>query len=148
MLLECRSAPFTVNMELFYFFSPDELIRSDCSSLSSLPLDDGESRSEHTKTSLSTAVIIVWGISGRESVSIVTGVCVLYTDDSDSASQRPRSRSVQGSPQLSPMRSLGTEYDVERQGCPRENHHNKNHSRWGNGFPASHCVSCKVLCDV
>ncbi|XP_074538449.1 FERM domain-containing protein 4B isoform X3 [Halichoeres trimaculatus] len=68
----------------------DELIRSDCSSLSSLPLDD---------------------------------------DDSDSASQRPRSRSVQGSPQLSPMRSLGAEYDVERQGCPRENHHNKNHSR-------------------
>ncbi|XP_045912584.1 FERM domain-containing protein 4B isoform X3 [Micropterus dolomieu] len=68
----------------------DELIRSDCSSLSSLPLDE---------------------------------------DDSDSVSQRPRSRSVQGSPQLSPMRSLGAEYDVERQGCPRENHHNKNHSR-------------------
>lgn len=32
------------------------------------------------------------------------------------------------------MRSLGAEYDVERQGCPRENHHNKNHSRWGNLF--------------
>ncbi|XP_059190046.1 FERM domain-containing protein 4B [Centropristis striata] len=68
----------------------DELVRSDCSSLSSLPLDD---------------------------------------DDSDGVSQRPRSRSVQGSPQLSPMRSLGAEYDVERQGSPRENHHNKNHSR-------------------
>ncbi|XP_076023063.1 FERM domain-containing protein 4B [Genypterus blacodes] len=64
----------------------DELVRSDCSSLSSLPLDD---------------------------------------DDSDSASQRPRSRSVQGSPQLSPMRSLA---DVERQGMPRDNHH-KNLSR-------------------
>uniref|UniRef100_A0A672J5A8 FERM domain containing 4Bb n=1 Tax=Salarias fasciatus TaxID=181472 RepID=A0A672J5A8_SALFA len=39
---------------------------------------------------------------------------------------RPRSRSVQGSPQLSPLRSLGAEYD----GAPsRENHHNKNHSR-------------------
>ncbi|XP_068454244.1 FERM domain-containing protein 4B-like isoform X3 [Clinocottus analis] len=66
----------------------DELIRSDCSSLSSLPLDD---------------------------------------DDSDGVSQRPRSRSVQGSPQLSPMRSLGAEYDAERQGSPRENH--KNYSR-------------------
>ncbi|XP_030277798.1 FERM domain-containing protein 4B isoform X2 [Sparus aurata] len=78
----------------------DELIRSDCSSLSSLPLDD---------------------------------------DDSDGASQRPRSRSVQGSPQLSPMRSLGTEYDVERQGCPRENHHSKNHSRLAfEGQEASH----------
>ncbi|XP_068997440.1 FERM domain-containing protein 4B isoform X3 [Embiotoca jacksoni] len=76
----------------------DELIRSDCSSLSSLPLDD---------------------------------------DDSDSAGQRPRSRSVQGSPQLSPMRSLGPEYDVERQGSPRENnHHNKNHSR---SEGSSHC---------
>lgn len=96
------------------------------------------------------AVIIVGSISKRESVSVVTGVCVLYTDDSDGASQRPRSRSVQGSPQLSPMRSLGTEYDVERQGCPRENHHNKNHSRWGNRFPAPPppCVSCKVSCDV
>uniref|UniRef100_A0A3P8TPR1 FERM domain containing 4B n=1 Tax=Amphiprion percula TaxID=161767 RepID=A0A3P8TPR1_AMPPE len=66
------------------------VIIADCSSLSSLPLDD---------------------------------------DDSDSAGQRPRSRSVQGSPQLSPMRSLGAEYDVERQASPRENHHNKNHSR-------------------
>ncbi|XP_068561320.1 FERM domain-containing protein 4B-like isoform X2 [Cebidichthys violaceus] len=61
----------------------DELVRSDCSSLSSLPLDD---------------------------------------DDSDGVSQRPRSRSVQGSPQLSPMRSLGPEYDAERQGSPRKNH--------------------------
>ncbi|XP_062248747.1 FERM domain-containing protein 4B isoform X1 [Platichthys flesus] len=69
----------------------DELIRSDCSSLSSLPLDD---------------------------------------DDSDGVNQRPRSRSVQGSPQLSPMRSLGADYDLDRQGCPRENHKNsKNHSR-------------------
>ncbi|XP_071750647.1 FERM domain-containing protein 4B [Centroberyx gerrardi] len=68
----------------------DELVRSDCSSLSSLPLDD---------------------------------------DDSDGVSQRPRSRSVQGSPQLSPLRSLGTEYDVDRQGSPRENHHHKNLSR-------------------
>uniref|UniRef100_A0A672YUS2 FERM domain containing 4Bb n=1 Tax=Sphaeramia orbicularis TaxID=375764 RepID=A0A672YUS2_9TELE len=53
----------------------------------------------------------------------------LSYDDSDSASQRPRSRSVQDSPQLSPMRSLGAEYDVERQGSPRENHNNKNHKR-------------------
>uniref|UniRef100_A0A672J5U7 FERM domain containing 4Bb n=1 Tax=Salarias fasciatus TaxID=181472 RepID=A0A672J5U7_SALFA len=36
---------------------------------------------------------------------------VIIADDSDSASQRPRSRSVQGSPQLSPLRSLGAEYD-------------------------------------
>ena len=59
----------------------------------------------------------------------------LHSDDSDSVSQRPRSRSVQGSPQLSPMQSLGAEYDVERQGSPRENHRNKNHSRWGNRHP-------------
>ncbi|CAL8319225.1 unnamed protein product [Merluccius merluccius] len=65
----------------------DELVRSDCSSLSSLPLDDGNS------------------------------------------SQRPRSRSVQGSPQLSPLRSLGAEYDVDRQASPRDNHHQKNLSR-------------------
>ncbi|XP_067382412.1 FERM domain-containing protein 4B isoform X1 [Channa argus] len=78
----------------------DELIRSDCSSLSSLPLDD---------------------------------------DDSDSVSQRPRSRSAQGSPQLSPMRSLGAEYDLERQGSLRENHNNKNHSRLAfDGEEASH----------
>eukprot|EP00066_Takifugu_rubripes_P001971 XP_003963544.2 PREDICTED: FERM domain-containing protein 4B-like [Takifugu rubripes] len=67
----------------------DELNRSDCGSLSSLPTDD---------------------------------------DDSD-VNQRPRSRSVQGSPQLSPMRSLGAEYDVEPQGSPRESHHKKAHSR-------------------
>ncbi|XP_030588449.1 FERM domain-containing protein 4B isoform X3 [Archocentrus centrarchus] len=74
----------------------DELVRSNCSSLSSLPLDD---------------------------------------DDSDSVSQRPRSRSVQGSPQLSPMRSLGAEFDLERQASPRDNH-SKNHSR-SEGSP--HC---------
>ncbi|KAM9750771.1 FERM domain-containing protein 4B isoform 3-T3 [Menidia menidia] len=67
----------------------DELVRSNCSSLSSLPLDD---------------------------------------DDSDGAGQRPRSRSVQGSPQLSPMRSLGADYDADRQGSLAGNHH-KNHSR-------------------
>ncbi|KAK5895012.1 hypothetical protein CesoFtcFv8_011642 [Champsocephalus esox] len=78
----------------------DELVRSDCSSLASLPLDD---------------------------------------DDSDGVSQRPRSRSVQGSPQLSPMRSLGIEYDVDRRGSPRENHLNKNHSRLAfEGQDASH----------
>ena len=53
-----------------------------------------------------------------------------HSDDSD-ASQRPRSRSVQGSPQLSPMRSLGAEYDTETPGSQRENHHNKAHSRLG-----------------
>ncbi|XP_035987621.1 FERM domain-containing protein 4B isoform X3 [Fundulus heteroclitus] len=74
----------------------DELVRSNCSSLSSLPLDD---------------------------------------DDSDVAGQRPRSRSVQGSPQLSPLRSLGAEYDVERQGSPAGNNH-KSHSR-SEGSP--HC---------
>ncbi|XP_034393359.1 FERM domain-containing protein 4B-like isoform X1 [Cyclopterus lumpus] len=79
----------------------DELVRSDCSSLSSLPLDD---------------------------------------DDSDGVSPRPRSRSVQGSPQLSPMRSLGVEYDAERQGSARENHQNKNHGRLAfEGQDASHC---------
>ncbi|XP_023262024.1 FERM domain-containing protein 4B isoform X1 [Seriola lalandi dorsalis] len=78
----------------------DELVRSDCSSLSSLPLDD---------------------------------------DDSDGVSQRPRSRSVQVSPQLSPMRSLGAEYDLDRQASPRENHNNKNHSRLAfEGQEASH----------
>uniref|UniRef100_A0A8C2ZZL4 FERM domain containing 4B n=1 Tax=Cyclopterus lumpus TaxID=8103 RepID=A0A8C2ZZL4_CYCLU len=53
----------------------------------------------------------------------------LHSDDSDGVSPRPRSRSVQGSPQLSPMRSLGVEYDAERQGSARENHQNKNHGR-------------------
>nr|XP_046253163.1 FERM domain-containing protein 4B-like isoform X3 [Scatophagus argus] len=78
----------------------DELIRSDCSSLSSLPMDD---------------------------------------DDSDGVSQRPRSRSVQGSPQLSPLRSIGAEYDADRQGSPRENHHSKNHTRLAfEGQEASH----------
>ncbi|XP_068600912.1 FERM domain-containing protein 4B [Brachionichthys hirsutus] len=67
----------------------DELIRSDCSSLSSLPMDD---------------------------------------DDSDGVSVRPRSRSAQGSPPLSPMRPLGAEYDVEKQG-PRDNHHHNTRSR-------------------
>lgn len=53
-----------------------------------------------------------------------------HSDDSE-ANQRPRSRSVQGSPQLSPMRSLGAEYDVETPASQRENHHNKAHSRLG-----------------
>lgn len=65
-----------------------------------------------------------------ESISLPWGL-LLYSDDSDGANQRPRSRSVQGSPQLSPIRSLGAEFDVETQGSPRENHHNKNHSRCG-----------------
>uniref|UniRef100_A0A665TVJ0 FERM domain containing 4Bb n=1 Tax=Echeneis naucrates TaxID=173247 RepID=A0A665TVJ0_ECHNA len=56
-------------------------------------------------------------------------VLLLRSDDSDSVSQRPRSRSVQVSPQLSPMRSLGAEYDLDRQGSPRENHNNKNQCR-------------------
>uniref|UniRef100_A0A8C5CA15 FERM domain containing 4B n=1 Tax=Gadus morhua TaxID=8049 RepID=A0A8C5CA15_GADMO len=43
------------------------------------------------------------------------------------SSQRPRSRSVQGSPQLSPMRSLGAEYEADRQAS--SNHHQKNLSR-------------------
>uniref|UniRef100_A0A3Q2CCN9 FERM domain containing 4Bb n=1 Tax=Cyprinodon variegatus TaxID=28743 RepID=A0A3Q2CCN9_CYPVA len=51
-----------------------------------------------------------------------------FNNDSDGAGQRPRSRSVQGSPQLSPLRSLGTEYDVERQGSSPGNNH-KGHSR-------------------
>lgn len=40
-----HSAIFTVNM--LFFLSLDELVRSDCSSLSSLPLDDGESDNTH-----------------------------------------------------------------------------------------------------
>lgn len=52
------------------------------------------------------------------------------SDDSDGANQRPRSRSVQDSPQLSPMRTLGAEYDLETQGSTRENRHSKNHSRF------------------
>ncbi|XP_037833128.1 FERM domain-containing protein 4B isoform X3 [Kryptolebias marmoratus] len=74
----------------------DELIQSDCGSLSSLPLDD---------------------------------------EDSDSAGQRPRSRSVQGSPQLSPMRSLGAEYDVERRGSPAGGYHKNNNRLEG----SPHC---------
>ncbi|XP_067095677.1 FERM domain-containing protein 4B isoform X1 [Osmerus mordax] len=66
----------------------DELLRSECNSECSLPLDD---------------------------------------DDSDSV-QRPRSRSVQCSPQLSPPHSLRPEYDLERHCSPR-NHQHKNHSR-------------------
>ncbi|XP_075898117.1 FERM domain-containing protein 4B-like isoform X2 [Nelusetta ayraudi] len=54
---------------------------------------------------------------------------VIIADDSDGANQRPRSRSVQGSPQLSPMRTLEAEYDLETQGSSRENRHSKNHSR-------------------
>lgn len=53
-----------------------------------------------------------------------------HSDDSE-ANQRPRSRSVQGSPQLSPMRSLAAEYDVDTPASQRENHHNKAHSRLG-----------------
>uniref|UniRef100_A0A669E7P4 FERM domain containing 4B n=1 Tax=Oreochromis niloticus TaxID=8128 RepID=A0A669E7P4_ORENI len=49
----------------------------------------------------------------RASVIIAGTLEDIY--DSDSLSQRPRSRSVQGSPQLSPMRSLGAEFDLERQ---------------------------------
>ncbi|XP_061840927.1 FERM domain-containing protein 4B isoform X3 [Nerophis lumbriciformis] len=71
----------------------DELMQSDCSSLSSLPLED---------------------------------------DDSDSASQRPRSRSVQDSPQFSPLRLLEAEYDVDRQASRREN--TKSHNR-SEGLP-------------
>ncbi|XP_057686345.1 FERM domain-containing protein 4B-like isoform X3 [Corythoichthys intestinalis] len=75
----------------------DEFMQSDCSSLSSLPLED---------------------------------------DDSDSASQRPRSQSVQDSPQFSPLRSLGAEYDAERQTSPRESNHNKRCEGMPHGFRA------------
>lgn len=55
--------------------------------------------------------------------------CVLFPDDSDGVGQRPRSQSVQGSPQLSPVRSLAADYDADRQASPRDNHHhNNNHS--------------------
>uniref|UniRef100_A0A3Q3AB46 FERM domain containing 4Bb n=1 Tax=Kryptolebias marmoratus TaxID=37003 RepID=A0A3Q3AB46_KRYMA len=77
----------------------DELIQSDCGSLSSLPLDD---------------------------------------EDSDSAGQRPRSRSVQGSPQLSPMRSLGAEYDVERRGSPAGGYHKNNNRKAFDSMEAAH----------
>ncbi|XP_077453929.1 FERM domain-containing protein 4B isoform X2 [Stigmatopora argus] len=75
----------------------DELLQSDCSSLSSLPLED---------------------------------------DDSDSASQRPRSQSVQDSPQFSPLCSPGPEYDVERQTSVRENNQNKRFEGLPKGFRA------------
>ncbi|XP_019724039.1 FERM domain-containing protein 4B isoform X3 [Hippocampus comes] len=75
----------------------DELMRSECSSLSSLPLED---------------------------------------DDSDSASQRPRSQSVQDSPQFSPLRSLGAEYDVEKPTSQRENNQNKGCEGSPHGFRA------------
>ncbi|XP_051908465.1 FERM domain-containing protein 4B-like isoform X3 [Hippocampus zosterae] len=75
----------------------DELMRSECSSLSSLPLED---------------------------------------DDSDSASQRPRSQSVQDSPQFSPLRSMGAEYDVEKQTSQRENNQNKGCEGSPHGFRA------------
>uniref|UniRef100_A0A3Q3WDW3 FERM domain-containing protein n=1 Tax=Mola mola TaxID=94237 RepID=A0A3Q3WDW3_MOLML len=60
---------------------------------------------------------------------IIAGVLQVDLHDSDGVNQRPRSRSVQGSPQLSPMRSLGAEYDVDTDRSARENHHNKNRSR-------------------
>uniref|UniRef100_A0A3B5M1R8 FERM domain containing 4B n=1 Tax=Xiphophorus couchianus TaxID=32473 RepID=A0A3B5M1R8_9TELE len=56
----------------------------------------------------------------RASVIIAGRMQVDKYYDSDGAGQRPRSRSVQGSPQLSPLRSLGAEYDVERQGTPNQ----------------------------
>lgn len=62
---------------------------------------------------------------------------LLYSDDSDGANQRPRSRSVQGSPQLSPLRTLEAEYDLETQGSSRENRHSKNHSRFVTASSAS-----------
>uniref|UniRef100_A0A3P9L079 FERM domain containing 4Bb n=1 Tax=Oryzias latipes TaxID=8090 RepID=A0A3P9L079_ORYLA len=52
----------------------------------------------------------------------------LDDDDSDSGIQRPRSRSVQGSPQLSPLHSLVAEYDVENHSSPGRNR--KNHGRF------------------
>uniref|UniRef100_A0A3B4ARA8 FERM domain-containing protein n=1 Tax=Periophthalmus magnuspinnatus TaxID=409849 RepID=A0A3B4ARA8_9GOBI len=57
----------------------------------------------------------------RASVIIagLTSVC-LCSEDSDSC-QRPRSCSVQSTPQLSPMRSLGADYEADRQGPNREN---------------------------
>lgn len=48
VLLGYHLAVFSVNLELFFSLSPDELIRSDCSSLSSLPLDDGEWNDAHS----------------------------------------------------------------------------------------------------
>uniref|UniRef100_A0AAV2LZT4 FERM domain-containing protein n=1 Tax=Knipowitschia caucasica TaxID=637954 RepID=A0AAV2LZT4_KNICA len=56
----------------------------------------------------------------------------LPPDDEDSDScPRPRSCSVQSTPQLSPMRSLGADYEADRQGPNRETHHSKNHHRLG-----------------
>lgn len=84
----------------------------------------------------------------NESISLPWAL-LLYSDDSDGTNQRPRSRSMQGSPQLSPIRSLGAEFDVETQGSPRENHHNKNHSRCGSRLLTSNLTECshKVLFD-
>ncbi|KAK7915785.1 hypothetical protein WMY93_011546 [Mugilogobius chulae] len=51
----------------------------------------------------------------------------LPQDDEDSDScQRPRSCSVQSTPQLSPMRSLGADYEADKS---RETQHSKNHNR-------------------
>lgn len=58
--------------------SPDELVRSDCSSLSSLPLDDGESHSNKPHC--------IMGIKGK-SVSIAPVVC-LYNQTTQTGSVR------------------------------------------------------------
>lgn len=83
---------------------------------------------------LGHSVLFIW-------VMISNSLCLVlpaHSDDSDS-NQRPRSRSVQGSPQLSPMRSLGAEYDVETPASQRENHHNKAHSRLGSSCSHPFC---------
>lgn len=71
------------------------------------------------------------------STNIDVFMLLFSSDDSDSANQRPRSRSVQDSPQFSPMRTLGAEYDLETQGSTQENRHSKNHGRFVTASSAS-----------
>uniref|UniRef100_A0A8C6UUZ1 FERM domain containing 4Bb n=1 Tax=Neogobius melanostomus TaxID=47308 RepID=A0A8C6UUZ1_9GOBI len=54
------------------------------------------------------------GKKPTQRASVIIAACLslcLCTEDSDSTCQRPRSCSIQSSPQLSPMRSLGADYE-------------------------------------
>uniref|UniRef100_A0A3Q2DPD8 FERM domain containing 4Bb n=1 Tax=Cyprinodon variegatus TaxID=28743 RepID=A0A3Q2DPD8_CYPVA len=68
------------------------------------------------------------GKKPTQRASVIIAGLVQYINLFSVSADEPRSRSVQGSPQLSPLRSLGTEYDVERQGSSPGNNH-KGHSR-------------------
>ncbi|KAM6977184.1 FERM domain-containing protein 4B [Aplochiton taeniatus] len=71
------------------------------------------------------SMIIADGLLRSDCSSLSDSLPNLDSDDSDGV-PRPRSRSVQCSPQLSPPRSLVPDFDLERHGSPRERHPQKN----------------------